>query len=290
MNQSNAGGVPDWNSYEELAQELMRRIGEADQIKTVRLEHDVELKGLATTNQIDVLWEFVDGSGQLVRFLFECRHYGTNTKIKQQQLHSWRSIVDDVSEPNVQTVGVMVTTNGFQSGAQSVADTYGILICELRKPTKKDLANRVRTIVIEIRARIPTITDLTVGAVETFAQGASTESGQHSGALGSFVIEHDDGATESLADVLLHGEIGPIGEPPTAPHPVVRTFLPPAKLLQGSTPIARVEQISAVVGEVEAVPTAVTTEMGEVAWMLANTLNGAHLWFGEGGAIRYTSS
>src|SRR5258708_3840244 len=102
---------PEWGGYEDLTQELMRRIGAADGISTLQLDRDVTLPGRATENQIDVLWEFRDQTDRLVRMLFECRSLGR--RITQQALHSWRSVVDDVTEPGVETVGVMVTTSGY---------------------------------------------------------------------------------------------------------------------------------------------------------------------------------
>src|ERR1035437_3235691 len=52
----------------------------------------------------------------------------------------------------------MVTTTGYQSGAQRVADTYGIVILELRAPTERDLANRWRSARIELVSRMPQVT------------------------------------------------------------------------------------------------------------------------------------
>ncbi len=57
---------PDWRSYEELAEDLMRRLGAANGTTTLRLERDVLLSGRATENRIDVLWEFQQASGQLM--------------------------------------------------------------------------------------------------------------------------------------------------------------------------------------------------------------------------------
>src|ERR1017187_2762017 len=144
---------PEWRSYQELTEELMRRLGAADGITTLRLEREVPVSGRANDNCIDVLWEVEGVSGERVRLLFECRSY--KRRINQQALHSWRSIVDDVSEPGVETIGVMVTTTGYQSGAQRVADTYGIVILELRAPTERDLANRWRSARIELVSRMP---------------------------------------------------------------------------------------------------------------------------------------
>ena len=134
----NAPAPPAWRSYEELTEELAARLATANDIMTVRLERDVLLSGRATDNRIDVLWEYQSAAGPLVRALFECRSYAR--RINQQALHSWRSIVDDVTEPGIETIGAMVTTTGYQSGAQRVADSYGIVILELRTPIERDLA------------------------------------------------------------------------------------------------------------------------------------------------------
>lgn len=93
---------PQWRTYEELTEELVRRLGSASDVTTLRLERDVLLRGRATNNRIDVLWEFRRASGELVRLLFECRSYAR--RINQQALHSWRSVVDDVSESHIETV------------------------------------------------------------------------------------------------------------------------------------------------------------------------------------------
>lgn len=269
---------PEWRSYQELTEELMRRLGDADGITTLRLERDVPVSGRANDNCIDVLWEVEGTSGERVRLLFECRSY--KRRITQQALHSWRSIVDDVSEPGVQTIGVMVTTTGYQSGAQRVADTYGIVILELRAPTERDLANRWRSGRIELVSRMPLVTDLTVSATEQIAPDASV-----SGALGEFVLDFEDGTSELLMDHLLRDELASIEEPPTEAHPVRRAFSPAVLLRRLGEPIARVIEIAATVSEAQAEPVVIETPRARVAWMLANTLTDSHVWFGEDGGI-----
>jgi hypothetical protein len=224
---------PEWRSYEELTQELVGRLGSAHGITTVRLERDVLLRGRATENRIDVLWEFQRASSQLVRILFECRSYAR--RINQQGLHSWRSVVDDVAEPGIETIGVMVTTTGYQSGAQRVADSYEIVILELRTPTERDLANRWRSVRIELVARMPQVTNLAVDATEQLGPGSTVN-----GALGEFVLDFNDGTSELLMDHLLRGELTSLAEPPTAPHPVTRTYTSPVLLRQTDEPVARV--------------------------------------------------
>lgn len=272
---------PQWRSYEEVTEELVGRLGAVSGLTTVRLERDVPVRGRANDNQVDVLWEFERASGERVRLVFECRSY--KRRINQQALHSWRSIVDDVSEPGVETVGVMVTTTGYQSGAQRVADTYGIVILELRAPTEHDLANRWRSVRTELVARMPLLTDLSVDATEQLAAEASAN-----GALGEFFLDLEDGTSEPLMDHLLRGELASIKEPPTEPHPVTRTFASPVLLRHGEKPIARVVQIRATVSEAQAEPVVIETSTADIAWMLADTLTGSRIWFAADGGIWQT--
>jgi hypothetical protein len=219
----------------------------------------------------------------VVRLLFECRSY--TRRINQQALHSWRSVVDDVSESGVETIGVMVTTTGYQSGAQRVADSYGIVILELRAPTASDLANRWRSVRITFVARVPVITNLAVVATEQLGPDSSVN-----GALGDFFLEFEDGSTERLADHLLRGELSSLDEPPTEPHVVTRTFPSPVLLRQRNEPVARVDQITATVAEAQADPTVIETPTAEIAWVLADALNGSHTWFAVDGRIWHTPS
>lgn len=274
---------PQWRSYEEVTEELVGRLSAVSAVTTLRLERDVPVSGRANDNRIDVLWELQRASGERVRLLFECRSYAR--RINQQSLHSWRSIVDDVSEPGIETVGVMVTTTGYQSGALRVADTYGIVILELRAPTDRDLDNRWRSVRTELVIRMPQVTDLSVDATEQLGPD-----GNVNGGLGEFFLDLEDGTTEPLMDHLLRGELSSIREPPTEPHPVTRTFASPVLLKRGDEPIARVVQIRATVSEAQAEPVAVETSTAEIAWMLANTVTGSRIWFAADRRIWRTPS
>lgn len=274
---------PEWRSYQELTEHLMRRLGAVTGITTLRLEREVPLRGRANDNGIDVLWEFERASGERVRLLFECRSYAR--RINQQALHSWRSIVDDVAEPGIETIGVMVTTTGYQSGAQRVADTYEIVILELRAPTERDLANRWRSVRLELVFRSPHVTDLAVDATEQLGTDARLD-----GRLGDFFLELEDGTSERLADHLLRGELSSLDEPPTEPHPVTRTFAYPVLLRRGEEPVARIVRVTATVSEAQPPPVVIETPTAQIAWMLADTLTGSRTWFAADGRIWQTPS
>ncbi len=128
------------------------------------------------------------------------------------------------------------------------------------------------------------ITDLTVNATEQLGPDASVN-----GALGDFFLDFDDGTSERLADHLLYGEMSSLEEPPTQPHPVMRTFPAPVLLRRQDEPVARVVQITATVAESQAEPVVIETA-AQIAWMLADTLTGSHTWFATDGRIRQTPS
>jgi hypothetical protein len=270
---------PQWNSYEELTNELLDRLARAAGIQTTRLERNVVMQGRSTANQIDVLWEFLDANGLPGRMLFECRSYAS--AIKQQAVHSWRSVVDDIAVDDVATVGVMATTTGYQSGAQNVAETYGIVILELREPSKDDTANRLWGIDVTLRPRLPRIVDFQVDAVEALSDRREVR------ALGSeLMIEDGVGGRQAALEMLFAGEMNDINGPPTPFHRVVRSFDPPRVVFVEGEPLARVRAIAATVGEIDGDPFEFRFGgLENIAWMLKNTLSEARVWFAHDGRI-----
>lgn len=275
---------PQWGSYEDVTREVVDRLARAAGVQTTRLERNVVMRGRATANQIDVLWEFVDANGSPARVVFECRSY--STAIKQQALHSWRSVVDDITVDHVATVGVMVTTTGYQSGAQGVAETYDIVILELREPDEADAADRVWEINVALRPRLPRVANFRIDPVEV-------SSGQREvRVLGSdLMIEDGKGAQQNALQVLLAGELNTIHGPPTPFHEVVRQFEPARVLFIDGAPLARVRAIAATVGEVDGDPFEFRVGgLEHIAWMLKDTLTGARVWFANDGRVWSTDA
>ena len=128
MPRSNAA----WKTYEQVTAWIVEQISARVGVRTTRLEPG-RLVGKGTTNQIDLIWEFIDHYDRRIRLLFECRSYAT--RIEQSAVHAWRSVVDDVAQDGWETLGVIVTTTGYQAGATRLAETYGITIFELRTPS-----------------------------------------------------------------------------------------------------------------------------------------------------------
>jgi len=70
-------------------------------------------------HNIDVYYQF-EMNGIMHRVLFECKNW--NSKISKEKVLALKAILDDI--PN--SVGVMVSVKGFQSGAERFAEHHGI--------------------------------------------------------------------------------------------------------------------------------------------------------------------
>lgn len=273
------------DDYELVVQHIVGQLAKRAQVETTRLEHDVDVQGRATTNQIDVLWDFTDADDKRHRIVFEARDH--KNPIKQGSLHAFRSVVDDIQSDTRPVEGVMVTTTGYQQGAKRVAETYGLLVLELRPPTPHDLDNRLEAIVVTINPVIPVVTEVGIEVIDML-DPAAWESRDPWAPL---EIQSDpDQMTISLQRVLTDGELGTL-DAPRALHRVQRLFEPAATLLLNHKPVATLHAVSATVGSSAAPPVTVTVGgLKTVAWMLRDALSGSRLWFGEHGAVWSTDS
>ncbi len=274
------------DEYELVVQSIVGHLAKRAGVETTRLEHDVDVIGRATTNQIDVLWDFTDAVGKPHRVVFEARDH--KNPIKQGSLHAFRSVVDDVQSGDRPVEGIMVTTTGYQRGAKRIAETYGLLVLELRLPTTADLANRLEAVVITINPVIPVVTELAIEVVEMLDAEAWAD--RDPWAPLELQQRGSDQDPLSLQRVLTDGELGSL-EAPRALHRVQRVFEPPAILILDHQPVATLHSASATVGS-SAAPSVTVTVGGlkSVAWMLRDALSGARIWFGERGEVWSTDS
>jgi hypothetical protein len=277
---------PDSGEYERLVEHLVGQLAVNAEVRSDRIERDVQVPGRGTVNQIDVLWDFVDALGQPQRVVFEARAYGR--PVEQGKLHAFRSVVDDIQDPARPVTGAMVTTVGYQSGARNIASTYGLLVLELRAPTGADLANRVRKIVVTVAAQVPIVEDVAFDAVEVYEDGL-TSGIEVLGALA--VVPAEGGPNSDRLDVVLcHGELGTLGELRPV-HDVRRDFDPPAVLLLHGRKVALLRAVTARVGDVGAPPVTVTVAgLETIAWLLRDSLTGARAWIAEDGRVWTTDS
>lgn len=263
--------------YELLTRELAEALARYFGVLTDKCVHDERMRGRATPNQIDVLWEGrLDG--QRHRIVFECKHH--KRPITQGLLHAFRSVLDDISD-DVPTTGVFVSTNGYQSGAKSVASTYGIVVLELRPPQDRDLEGRLTQINLSFTLRCEVVREVQV-VVEELEQVSGSLPVDPSLTW----IDRPDGSSSTLRAVLTAGENSPLGIPPTPPHRVVRRFEPGTILRTEDGQRVAIRAIIGVVGDSDSTSTATIGPGADgIAHILRDALTGATVWFEKDGKI-----
>lgn len=134
--------VSDWGGFEELVKDIHKG-------DDVVVERDVTLTGLSgAPRQIDV---HVTHSKGLYKYstLIECKHW--TKKVERQQIDSLYASIDDLNASK----GVIFTTLGYQSGAETYAKAKNIDIYVIRdlKPEEWGKPGRVIQFYIQISSK-----------------------------------------------------------------------------------------------------------------------------------------
>jgi Restriction endonuclease len=116
--------------YEQVTRAIYQQILNLEMAQTVSVNHDVSVEGLTTRHQIDVYWEFKLGGVQH-RVLVQAKNW--NTRVSKGAVLTFKGVLNDIPG----TVGIMVTSKGYQKGALEVAAGYGITVCLLKEVEKK---------------------------------------------------------------------------------------------------------------------------------------------------------
>lgn len=272
---------PSGPEYEKLIKRLVNGIRSRAHVETESIRRNVQVSGLANTpNQLDVVWDVKDAAGNHFRIVFEARSKGR--RIEKNAVYAFKGVIEDIQNSNRPVYGVMVTTTGYQSGAQAVADTYGIVILELREPTDKDRSGRVGRIDLAVGVTAVTVRPILLEVVRTYGEWG--DAGSDGVSLDDVVVE-EGGQLRSLERVLTDGELGGFANPRPV-HRVQRVFSPPAQLLRKTMHLADIRMVEADVGEYEG-PAVTTTISGveSVAWTVKDALTGAHAWIYHNGNV-----
>jgi hypothetical protein len=154
-------------------------------------------------------------------------------------------------------------------------------VLELREPTPSDWAGRITQINLTIQAQMPVVDQVQIQASKV---AAGTDSSMLA-ALQHLTLTQGATSPRLLFDVLTDGELGALGSP-RPPHPVRRTFSPPAALHHEGQWVADVAVVDAIVGDASAPPlTVVVGGTEDVAYVIRDALSGARLWLTEDGRV-----
>lgn len=126
--------------YELLVKEIFEQILKYNlpNLKTLKIEHDVDIKGNLGTHQIDVYWEF-EFNGIKYKTIVQAKDWNSN--VPQEKILAFNQILQDIPG---QPRGIFITKTGYQKGAKEIAEKLNIVLYELRKPTDKDWEGKMR--------------------------------------------------------------------------------------------------------------------------------------------------
>lgn len=131
--------------FELFTRHIYQKLVNNDVLKPTLVQHNVKLKGKSgCEHQIDVYWEY-EIAGNKHRVAIECKNY--NSQVEVSNVRDFKGVLDDLNNIN----GIMVSAQGYQSGAKKFAEEYGISLKELRAPNWKDT---IGEIVFDIHSNI----------------------------------------------------------------------------------------------------------------------------------------
>lgn len=132
--------------YELFVQDIYKILNCADGLKDVVVQHDVKIEGVSREHQIDVYWQFTCGT-VTYRVAVECKDY--KNPVTAEKIEAFRATLLDIGDIH----GIFTARNGFQSGAQKVAKTYGIQLVQIREPLESDWRGYIKDIHINYTFR-----------------------------------------------------------------------------------------------------------------------------------------
>jgi hypothetical protein len=128
-----------WQDYEKAARDIyeaiLRREGSSAEV-----QHNVSIQGRSgVDHQIDVYWRHRQ-AGLEHSVIIDCKDF--SRPISLEKVRNWFGVKSDI--PNAHAV--LVTREGYQSGAAQFASFYGISLKLLRHPNEEDWQGRIRDV------------------------------------------------------------------------------------------------------------------------------------------------
>jgi len=137
--------------YERFVKGVYEALLKAEGVETVSVKHNITLKGKSgCEHQIDVYWEFKLAE-QTYKTAIECKAF--NKSVPIGRVRDFYGVLIDV--PNLN--GIFATLVGYQSGAKTYAEHYGIALKEVRLPTPKDWVGKIKDVTINFIIIEPSI-------------------------------------------------------------------------------------------------------------------------------------
>lgn len=142
--------------YEHLTQEIYNEILNYEGIDTIKVQHNVTLKGKTTSHQIDVYWECKIANS---RFSMIIQAKDWKTAVPKKEMLAFVEIIRDLPTG---TKGVFISKSGFQKGAIEVAIANGIDIYILKEAELNDFKDKMMKMKVDFCIEIPFYEDIEI--------------------------------------------------------------------------------------------------------------------------------
>jgi hypothetical protein len=166
--------------YERFVRDIVQVLLRADGLETVSVQHSVKVRGRSREHQIDVYWEYRLG-GVVHRVIMNCKNY--KSRVEVTDVLTLSGVLADMPG----TLGLIVTTVGFQKGAIEYAQEHAIGLKIIRPPHDDDWEGRIREFHIDVRLDVPELLDVAVGLNRPWVEENLGE--QASTVLGKFTVD-----------------------------------------------------------------------------------------------------
>ena len=144
----------DDKEYEAATAALYQALGESSGIKIECFGSSCRIQGKSGSwYQIDVLTSQSNGL-QTVRTAIECKYW--NKRVTRNVVSN---LITTVEDTNIEK-GVIVSKEGFTSGAIALAKQKNISLVEMREPNDADWEGRIKTIHIMMHMTLPEFYDV----------------------------------------------------------------------------------------------------------------------------------
>jgi hypothetical protein len=129
--------TPAWRRHELVSKAIFEALLKQSNAENLEVKHNVRIKGLKTSHQIDVFWKFRMG-GIDHTVMVEVKKKKEPTK-KGDLLRFHDILLDIPGQPR----GIFVSEHGYQKGAFEVASAAGIAAYEIREVNREAPRDRI---------------------------------------------------------------------------------------------------------------------------------------------------
>ncbi len=129
-------------AYEIFIRDIYQQILNQGTVENIEVKHNQKIQGKSgATHQVDVYWQYKQ-FGETVSIAIECKRY--SKKINIGIIRNFKAVLDDLSCSK----GIIVTTEGFQTGAIKFASSNNIGLKVIRPPKEEDLQGIPKHLII----------------------------------------------------------------------------------------------------------------------------------------------